>query len=311
MSAVSDDYNTLKSNINNRPPVKLGDDPEYVKKFKQPVTEFPEKYAIVSMIGNDDVFHNFEAFVSSKFVESYLAQKYETAVRVIANKYNQIFLGNMETKIRDLENSVIKKFDEAVITSKEQEELNKQITNVREYLMSIYNAVKFDDMLESKLVQEIVKKETNEDYRVIEGVYIGFRDKHLNQLEQDFRKIEDYNGPIMDAFKIRGIHETIESATEHARELHSLEPYVDTFIANVGKWALWTAARDRVNDVVYMDESLSKVMSRFKKNVIEENNEFDKRYKNSLKANKVVRHDEIRERVKKDLQYKKPTNNDN
>lgn len=304
MSAVSDDYNTLKSNIDTRPPVKLGDDPVYVKKFKQPVTEFPEMYAIVSMIGNDDVFHNFEAFVSSKFVESYLAQKYETAVRVIASKYNQLFLGNMETKLRDLENSVIKKFDEAEITSKEQEVLNKQITNVREYLMSIYNAVKFDDMLESKLVQEIVKKETGEDYHVIEGVYIGFRDKHLDQLEKDFRAIEEYNGPVMDAFKIRGIHESVESATEHARELHSLEPYVDTFIAQVGKWALWTAARDRVNDVVYMDESLSKVMSRFKKNVTDENNEFDKRYKSSLKANKATRHDEIRDRVKKEIKEK-------
>lgn len=304
MSAVSDDYNTLKSNIDTRPPVKLGDDPVYVKKFKQPVTEFPEMYAIVSMIGNDDVFHNFEAFVSSKFVESYLAQKYETAVRVIASKYNQLFLGNMETKLRDLENSVIKKFDEAEITSKEQEVLNKQITNVREYLMSIYNAVKFDDMLESKLVQEIVKKETGEDYNVIEGVYIGFRDKHLDQLEKDFRAIEEYNGPVMDAFKIRGIHESVESATEHARELHSLEPYVDTFIAQVGKWALWTAARDRVNDVVYMDESLSKVMSRFKKNVTDENNEFDKRYKSSLKANKATRHDEIRDRVKKEIKEK-------
>lgn len=304
MSAVSDDYNTLKSNIDTRPPVKLGDDPVYVKKFKQPVTEFPETYAIVSMIGNDDVFHNFEAFVSSKFVESYLAQKYETAVRVIASKYNQLFLGNMETKLRDLENSVIKKFDEAEITSKEQEVLNKQITNVREYLMSIYNAVKFDDMLESKLVQEIVQKETGEDYHVIEGVYIGFRDKHLDQLEKDFRAIEEYNGPVMDAFKIRGIHESVESATEHARELHSLEPYVDTFIAQVGKWALWTAARDRVNDVVYMDESLSKVMSRFKKNVTDENNEFDKRYKSSLKANKATRHDEIRDRVKKEIKEK-------
>ena len=35
-----------------------------------------------------------------------------------------------------------------------------------------------------------------------------------------------------------------------------------------------------------------------------ENNEFDKRYKSSLKANKATRHDEIRDRVKKEIKEK-------
>ena len=103
--------NTLESNVNSRPVAKFCNDPKYVKKFKQSTYEFPQNYAIISMIGSDEVYHDFDTYCSDKFVKNYLINKYETAVRVIANKYNQIFLSNMERKIQDIENSVINKFN--------------------------------------------------------------------------------------------------------------------------------------------------------------------------------------------------------
>ena len=118
-------------------------------------------------------------------------------------------------------------------------------------------------------------------------------------MQEDFRKIEDYQGPIISAFKIRGIHDTVDAAKEHAKKLYDLEPYVDTYIANVGQWASWTASREYVQDVVYMDKSLDKLMQRYKDNINKCNTEFDERRKASIEQSKMARKEEIRRKVNK------------
>lgn len=292
--------NNLESNINNRPPVRFCNDPKYVKEFKQSVHEFPENYAIISMIGSDEVYHDFNAFCADKFVKNYLINKYETAVRVIANKYNQIFLSNMERKLQDVENSVISKFKEEISETdieKIKKELLSRIVDVKEYLMSIFNSVKMNDNLPSDHVSELVKNECNVSFNDFESQYSDFKDQNLPKLEEDFRNIENYQGPLISAFKIRGIHEDVDKAKEHAMKLHELEPYVDTYIANVGEWAAWTASREKVNDVVYMDKSLSKLMERYTQNVNKNNEEFDARRKESITQSKLSRKEEIKKKV--------------
>lgn len=287
----------LHSNIDSRPVCKFTDDPEYIKKFKTPVSEFPEKYAIISMIGNEDVYHDFNAFCASKFVKSYLDAKFQTAVRVIANKYNQMFLKNIETKTEDYKKSVIKKFEDGGITSDEQRALFDTITDVNAFLTTLYNEVKFDDNLSDKVIHDLMDNEMDIQYRKFESDYRFFRDEHLTELEADYRKIEDYNGPIASAFKVRGVHATVEDAKEHAKKLYDIEPYVDTYVASMGKWALWTAAREKVQDTIYMDESLDKLMKRYKENISLENKEFDERYKSSIEHGKQRRKEELRKQA--------------
>lgn len=308
-NAISDE-NTLESNINNRPPVKFTNDPKYIKEFKKPTKEFEENYAIISMIGSDDVYHNFDVFCVDKFVKSYLENKWTTGIRVIANKYNQIFLENMNRKINDLENTIISKFEDnkestesskvdETSSSKVKNDLLAKITNVKEYLMTIYNAVKLNDNLPEDTVKQLVKTECNVSYDDIESEYHTFHDEHLDKLQEDFRKIEDYQGPIISAFKIRGIHDTVDAAKEHAKKLYDLEPYVDTYVANVGQWASWTASREYVQDVVYMDKSLDKLMKRYKENINKCNTEFDERRKASIEQSKMARKEEIRRKINK------------
>lgn len=290
--------NTLESNVNSRPVPKFVNDPKYIKEFKQPIREFEENYAIISMIGSDEVYHDFNVFCVDKFMKSYLVSKYETAVRVIANKYNQIFLTNMERKLNDIENSVISKFGDTD-DSKIRDELLSKITDVKEYLMTIYNAVKLNDNLPAENVKQLVETNTDISYDDFETEYKEFRDANLSKLQEEFRKIEDYNGPLISAFKIRGVHETVELAKEHARKLYDLEPYVDTYVATVGDWAAWTASRENVNDVVYMDKSLAKLMKRYTDNVNKSNVEFDNRRKVSLEQSKKSRKEEIKRKVNK------------
>lgn len=301
-NAISDE-NTLESNINNRPPVKFANDPKYIKEFKKPVKEFEENYAIISMIGSDEVYHNFDVFCVDKFVKSYLENKWTTGIRVIANKYNQIFLENMNRKINDLENTVISKFEdnstESSESSKVKDDLLAKITDVKEYLMTIYKAVSLNDNLPEETVKQLVKTECGVSYDDIESEYRAFHDEHLDKLQEDFRKIEDYQGPIISAFKIRGIHDTVDAAKEHAKKLYDLEPYVDTYVANVGQWASWTASREYVQDVEYMDKSLDKLMKRYKENINKCNNEFDERRKASIEQSKMARKEEIRRKINK------------
>lgn len=288
------DENTLESNVNKRPVPKFVNDPKYIKAFKQPVREFEENYAIISMIGSDEVYHDFNVFCVNKFMKDYLASKYETAIRIIANKYNQIFLTNMERKLHDVESSVIAKFNDETTT---RDELLRKITDVKEYLMTIYNAVKLNDNLPAENIKQLIETNTDISYDTFETEYREFRDTNLAKLQEDFRKMEDYNGPLISAFKIRGVHETVEAAKEHATKLHDLEPCVDTYVANVGEWAAWTASRECVNDVVYMDKSLAKLMKRYTENVNKSNLEFDNRYKASLKESKKLRKEEIKRKV--------------
>lgn len=301
-NAISDE-NTLESNINNRPPVKFANDPKYIKEFKKPVKEFEENYAIISMIGSDEVYHNFDVFCVDKFVKSYLENKWTTGIRVIANKYNQIFLENMNRKINDLENTVISKFEdnstESSESSKVKDDLLAKITDVKEYLMTIYKAVSLNDNLPEETVKQLVKTECGVSYDDIESEYRAFHDEHLDKLQEDFRKIEDYQGPIISAFKIRGIHDTVDAAKEHAKKLYDLEPYVDTYVANVGQWASWTASREYVQDVEYMDKSLDKLMKRYNENINKCNNEFDERRKASIEQSKMARKEEIRRKINK------------
>lgn len=306
-NAISDE-NTLESNINNRPPVKFANDPKYIKEFKKPVKEFEENYAIISMIGSDEVYHNFDVFCVDKFVKNYLENKWTTGIRVIANKYNQIFLENMNRKINDLENTVISKFEDNSTesskvddntSSKVKDDLLAKITDVKEYLMTIYKAVSLNDNLPEETVKQLVKTECGVSYDDIESEYRAFHDEHLDKLQEDFRKIEDYQGPIISAFKIRGIHDTVDAAKEHAKKLYDLEPYVDTYVANVGQWASWTASREYVQDVEYMDKSLDKLMKRYKENINKCNNEFDERRKASIEQSKMARKEEIRRKINK------------
>lgn len=300
-NAISSE-NTLESNVNSRPPVNFTNDPKYIKEFKKPIKEFEENYAIISMIGSDEVYHNFDVFCVDKFVKRYIENKWTTGVRVIANKYNQIFLENMNRKINDFENSVITEFekkDQSSDPDKVKDELLAKITDVKEYLMTIYKAVSLNDNLPEEAVKQLVKTECGVSYDDIESEYHTFHDENLDKLQEDFRKIEDYQGPIISAFKIRGIHDTVDAAKEHAKKLYDLEPYVDTYIANVGQWASWTASREYVQDVVYMDKSLDKLMKRYKENINKCNAEFDERRKAGIEHSKMARKEEIRRKVNK------------
>ena len=300
-NAISSE-NTLESNVNSRPPVNFTNDPKYIKEFKKPIKEFEENYAIISMIGSDEVYHNFDVFCVDKFVKRYIENKWTTGVRVIANKYNQIFLENMNRKINDFENSVITEFekkDQSSDPDKVKDELLAKITDVKEYLMTIYKAVSLNDNLPEEAVKQLVKTECGVSYDDIESEYHTFHDENLDKLQEDFKKIEDYQGPIISAFKIRGIHDTVDAAKEHAKKLYDLEPYVDTYIANVGQWASWTASREYVQDVVYMDKSLDKLMKRYKENINKCNAEFDERRKAGIEHSKMARKEEIRRKVNK------------
>lgn len=290
--------NNLESNVNSRPIPKFVTDPKYIKEFKQPVKEFAENYAIISMIGSDEVYHDFNVFCADKFVKNYIINKYETAVRVIANKYNQIFLTNMDRKINDFEKTVINKYSSSdPETEKEKNELLKEITNIKEYLLTIFNAVKLNDNLPSENVKTLIETECKVSYDDIENEYHEFRDSNLAKLQDDFRSIEDYKGPIISAFKIRGIHDTVDSAKDHAMKLHDIEPCVDTFVANVGEWAAWTASRESVQDVVYMDKSLDKLMKRYTDNINKCNDEFDSRRKACAEQSKMSRKEEIKKKI--------------
>lgn len=116
-----------------------------------------------------------------------------------------------------------------------------------------------------------------------------------------FLRHENLTNSQMELFKVRGSYETYEEAAERAAFVHSLEPAVDVFINNVGRYCPLRPDPLDCENVLYDDPKLTELMKeqkkseqRRKQSKIDEMNEYAKSYYDQLSKDK----EEYKERVK-------------
>ncbi len=114
-----------------------------------------------------------------------------------------------------------------------------------------------------KNIKSALLEKVNLSYENISASYDTFINKNHTQLSNDFNaKYNEADELIVHGIKIRGIFTNKLQMEEKIKELHLLEPWVDIYVTNVGKW---TPYFPRTTDTVteeYAEDKLNKYMRR-------------------------------------------------
>ena len=87
--------------------------------------------------------------------------------------------------------------------------------------------------------------------------------------------------------KIRGVFETYDKACEHAKKIHTIDPYFNVFVGEVGKWLPYDPDPDSkfVKDSEYANEELNNMMKKYLENQEKAKLFHEQRKNESLKQN--------------------------
>jgi len=81
---------------------------------------------------------------------------------------------------------------------------------------------------------------------------------------KNFKDVDDKSS--MYTFKVRGSYETVEEAQKRIQFLNSMDPNVNIYLAEVGKWCPFEDDPEKAKDAVYKDEELNRLMKGYKEN---------------------------------------------
>jgi len=81
---------------------------------------------------------------------------------------------------------------------------------------------------------------------------------------KNFKDVDEKSS--MYTFKVRGAYETVEEAQKRIQFLNSIDPNVNIYLAEVGKWCPFDDDPEKAKDAVYKDEELNRLMKGYKEN---------------------------------------------
>jgi len=77
--------------------------------------------------------------------------------------------------------------------------------------------------------------------------------------------------------KIRGVFDLQEEAVDYVKRLIRLDPTFDIFVCEMYNWCLVPPDPEKINDQVYQNEELNKIVSEYRKNQIYAKEHFEER----------------------------------
>jgi chromosome segregation ATPase len=81
---------------------------------------------------------------------------------------------------------------------------------------------------------------------------------------KNFKDVDEKS--TMYTFKVRGSYSTVEEAQKRIQLLNQLDPNVNIYLAEVGKWCPFEDDPEKAKDAVYKDEELNRLMKGYKEN---------------------------------------------
>jgi len=112
---------------------------------------------------------------------------------------------------------------------------------------------------------------------------------------KSFSDVDEKNS--MYTFKVRGSYETVEEAQKRIQFLNSLDPNVNIYLAEVGKWCPFDDDPEMAKDSVYKDEELNRLMKGYKDNQ-EKGKQFFEQRKAEMVAKALADTREKKEKLK-------------
>ena len=81
---------------------------------------------------------------------------------------------------------------------------------------------------------------------------------------KNFKDVDEKTS--MYTFKVRGSYDTQEEAQSRIKFLNSIDPNVNIYLAEVGKWCPFEDNPEKAKDAVYNNEELNRLMKGYKEN---------------------------------------------
>jgi len=81
---------------------------------------------------------------------------------------------------------------------------------------------------------------------------------------KNFKDVDEKS--TMYTFKVRGSYSSVEEAQKRIQLLNQLDPNVNIYLAEVGKWCPFEDDPEKAKDAVYKDEELNRLMKGYKEN---------------------------------------------
>jgi chromosome segregation ATPase len=114
---------------------------------------------------------------------------------------------------------------------------------------------------------------------------------------KNFKDVDEKS--TMYTFKVRGSYSTVEEAQKRIQLLNQLDPNVNIYLAEVGKWCPFEDDPEKAKDAVYKDEELNRLMKGYKENQEKAKELFEVR-KADMVAKALADTKDKKEKLKKD-----------
>lgn len=122
--------------------------------------------------------------------------------------------------------------------------------------------------------------EMNEQYKF-------FKSTNSSEIESDYHRDNNFQTTIR-GIKIRGTFDTIEEAKNRSEFLKKIDDKFDIFIGQVGCWCPWSPNPNDLNDQEYGETQLNTLMKKYKENMDNKDEVFEKRKQESIEISKKV-----------------------
>ena len=109
-----------------------------------------------------------------------------------------------------------------------------------------------------KFLQSYCKSEKL-NFKEVYDKYTNFVYKYQDELQRDFDEQNQFHTSVR-GVKVRGVFDTQEAATQHAKKLSTIDSNFHVFIGQMGYWLPWDPTADKIKDEVFQNSQLNDMM---------------------------------------------------
>ena len=118
-----------------------------------------------------------------------------------------------------------------------------------------------------------------------DDVYNKYKDfvyKYEDELQRDFDEKNNFQTSLR-GIKVRGVFDTRESAEAQAKKLSARDTSFHVFIGQVGYWLPWDPNADKVQDEIFQNTELNKMMDQYQQNNINRDMFYEEQKREKIK----------------------------
>ena len=121
------------------------------------------------------------------------------------------------------------------------------------------------------------------DASAIQTEFALFREQQSAEIDAGFAAEHGRFKTNVHGFKIRGAFDTVEEATERAKNIKKFDEKFNVYVAEVGCWCPWNPSTAEIKDVEYAETQLNTLMKKYAEGQDAKTEVYDKRKTDLIK----------------------------